>query len=203
MKAIIFDFDGVIHDTFDFHLRNVRELFGVDIPEQDFRDIHNGRFFDLASNTLSGADWKAYRDRIRDDMSNLEIHGETRDFLLDLTKRFYLFIVSSGSTFIITEYLKKNGVDSAFTRILGLNADGHDTKVDKFGYILQNYDLTADQCLFVTDTLGDILDAKEAGIRTIAIDTGYHDRETLLIGQPHAIISKLNELHGILDSIEI
>lgn len=199
MKAVVFDFDGVIHDTFDFHLQNVREVFGSHIREQDFRDIHNGAFFQDSANALQDVDWEAYRNHVHEDMSKLEMPASTREFLLDLTNRYDLFILSSGGTLIITDYLKNNDVHSAFTEILGLGGFG--SKADKFRHIFERHDLTPDQCLFVTDTLGDIMEAKEVGVRTIAIDTGYHDRETLLKGEPHEIISGLEELHRVLESL--
>jgi phosphoglycolate phosphatase-like HAD superfamily hydrolase len=133
-------------------------------------------------------------------MSNLRMPESTRDFLLHLTKRYELFIVSSGSSRIITDYLKNNSVDSAFTEIIGL--EGCSSKAEKFKGIFGDHGLLAEHCLFVTDTLGDILEAKTVGLRTIAIDTGYHDRETLLKGEPHIIISHLKELHPILDSLD-
>jgi phosphoglycolate phosphatase-like HAD superfamily hydrolase len=169
MKAVVFDFDGVIHDTFDFHLKNVRQVFGEHIPEHVHRN-----------------------------MSNLVMPESTRNFLLDLTKRYELFIISSGSTAIITDYLNNNRIYSAFTEILGL--DGHGSKVEKFERVFRDHDVRADLCVFVTDTLGDIMEAREVGVRTIAIDTGYHDRDTLLKGSPHHIISRLEELHQVLES---
>ena len=42
MKAIIFDFDGVIHDTFEFHRGKHQKFFGIDLPVQLFKDLHNG-----------------------------------------------------------------------------------------------------------------------------------------------------------------
>lgn len=198
MKAVVFDFDGVIHDTFDFHLKNVRQVFGEHIPEQDFRDIHNGSFFQNPTNALRNADWEAYRKHVHRNMSNLVMQESTRNFLLDLAKRYELFIISSGSTAIITDYLNNNRIYSAFTEILGL--DGHGSKVEKFERVFRDHDLRADLCVFVTDTLGDIMEAREVGVRTIAIDTGYHDRDTLLKGSPHHIISRLEELHQVLES---
>jgi hypothetical protein len=40
MKAIIFDFDGVIHNTFAFHKNKIEEFAGVNFSEDEFKDIH-------------------------------------------------------------------------------------------------------------------------------------------------------------------
>lgn len=58
----------------------------------------------------------------------------------------------------------------------------------------KDFDFKKDECIFITDTLGDILEANEVGIGTIAVDFGYHERKRLEKGNPLKIISKFEEL---------
>ena len=72
MKAIIFDFDGVIQDTFNFHLNKIREFGKIDLSENDYRDLHNSNFHSNTSKLIKNIDWKGYKDFIYDDFINRE-----------------------------------------------------------------------------------------------------------------------------------
>lgn len=60
--------------------------------------------------------------------------------------------------------------------------------------LFQKYRYSPADCLFVTDTLGDILEAQEVGVRTVAVDFGYHPRSLLEEGEPWKIISEFSTL---------
>jgi HAD superfamily hydrolase (TIGR01509 family) len=198
IRAIIFDYDGVIHNTFNFHREKVKEFTGVLLSESEYRDMHNGNFFDNKNNRLQNVDWPSYRDFIYDLQSKLKIENEIKNTLLELSKTHELFIVTSGGNKNISDYLKNNGIAKIFKEVLGL--ESHRSKVDKFNYIFKKHSLAPDDCIFVTDTLGDILEANELGIKTIAVDFGYHPRETLEKGRPFKIISQFS---AILDTINL
>ena len=70
----------------------------------------------------------------------------------------------------------------------------HKLKTHKFRKVLDELNLKENECIFITDTLGDILEANEVGIPTIAVDFGYHERERLEKGNPLQIISNFEEL---------
>lgn len=103
-----------------------------------------------------------------------------------------LFIISSGGARTISDYLKKNGVGEIFKEVIGM--DTYRSKVDKFNFIFGKYHFTAADCVFVTDTLGDILEANTLNIKTIAVDFGYHNKETLSKGNPFKIVSNVPQL---------
>jgi phosphoglycolate phosphatase len=196
MKAIIFDFDGVIHDSFDFHRNKIIEFSGFELPEQVFKDIHNGNFFHNVPEGIKGIDWEEYIDYIYCEQSKLEIKEETRNIILELNKQYELYVVSSGGTNNISDYFVNNRIVSVFKEILGL--ESYRLKVDKFKFIFGKHNLRSEDCIFVTDTLGDILEANEVNVKTVAVDFGYHNRETLTKGKPYKIISHLRELVEIM-----
>jgi len=49
-------------------------------------------------------------------------------------------------------------------------------KSDKFEIISQKFDIPRNQMVFVTDTVGDIKEAAQSGVPTIAVTWGAHDR---------------------------
>ncbi|MBP9711563.1 MAG: HAD family hydrolase [Candidatus Pacebacteria bacterium] len=195
-RTIIFDFDGVIHNTFEFHRQKVGEFTGVLLSEDDFRDLHNGNFFANKQDNLKGVDWEAYRDFIYESQSKLNIEAEIKSVLLELGKTHDLFIITSGGKKNITDYLESNGVGNIFKEILGL--ESYRSKIDKFNSIFKTHNLIPEDCLFITDTLGDILEANEVKVTTIAVDFGFHPRETLEKGKPYKIVSKMSEILEML-----
>ncbi len=70
----------------------------------------------------------------------------------------------------------------------------HKSKIKNFQYLFMKYNLNNDNCIFVTDTLGDILEANEVKLNTIAIDCGFHERERLQKRDPMKIISNYKDL---------
>jgi len=195
MKAIIFDFDGVIHDTFDFHRYKIKEFCGVDIPEDDFRDMHNGNFFKNKV-PVDGIQWTDYRDYILPFQSKLEIDEERKEIIETLSKNHDMFIVTSGGTENILGYLENNGLGGIFKEILGLEASR--SKVVKFNTIFEKHSLEPHECVFITDTLGDILEANKVNVKTIAVTYGFHTEETLQLGNPHCLISQPYQLFNAL-----
>lgn len=107
-----------------------------------------------------------------------------------------MFIVTSGGQVNISALLAKHGIRSLFHEILGFESGL--SKIEKFKMILSKNNFSSKDLIFVTDTLGDILEASEVGIRTIAVDFGFHDRNRLERGNPYCIVSSFRELSDIL-----
>ena len=67
--------------------------------------------------------------------------------------------------------------------------------------LFEKYDLKPDDCVFITDTLGDILEAKKVNVRSIAVTFGFHDQERLKRGEPLHLVSDFAEIRPLLESI--
>ncbi len=201
MKTVVFDFDGVIHDTFDFHLRNVREFFGIDLSAEEFRRVFMGNLFEHFPETLRGRSWDAYSRHVSEEVASMPIVPEVKVLLKRLSESYGLHIITSNSGINVTEFMRRNGLERCFAEILGFEAAR--SKEEKFATLCSSRNIDPDEMLFVTDTLGDILEARSAGVPTVAIDSGYHDRETLLRGNPEYLISDLSELEGIIAMIDV
>jgi phosphoglycolate phosphatase-like HAD superfamily hydrolase len=200
MKAILFDFDGVLHNTFDLHLKKIRDFSGYPLTGQEYRDMYNGNFHGHAVEALRDVDWLAYRDFVRKHFVNLVMEDEVKNTLRALRDQWDLFIVSSGGEDVIRGYLEKNGVSELFRAILG--REFHTSKIEKFQYIFQQYGFGSGDAVYVTDTLGDILEAKRVELESIAVDFGFHPREKLEEGDPYRIISDFKDLIVIAETYE-
>lgn len=197
MKALIFDFDWVIHDTFDFHRNKIEEYFKITFSPEKFKSIHDGNIF--ASPTpepIASEWWEGYRDYIYDDYSNLLMDDSIKRDLLKLKESYSLHIISSWWTNNVSDLLRNNDLYDTFDDILCY--EFHKSKVYKFNHIFEKYKLKVDECLFITDTLWDILEANEVWLKTIAVDFWFHDMERLERWNPYKIISNFWELFNIL-----
>ena len=192
MYNIIFDFDGVIEDTFELHRQKVKEFTGVALNKKSFRELHNGNIFNNVDSNLQKVDWFKYQEFIHKDLSNLKIKQNIKKALQELSQNHKLFIITSGSRRNILDYLKNNNVNMLFEEVAGIEL--HKSKIDKFNFIFKKYNLKQLNCIFITDTLGDILEANSTKIKTIAVEFGYHDKKTLNTGKPFKIVHNFNEI---------
>lgn len=200
MKAILFDFDGVIHNTFDAHLEKIREFSGYPLTEEEYRDMHMGNFHGHSVDALRNVDWLAYRDFVRKHFTDLVMDDGVKETLRTLRNRWDLFIVSSGGENVIRGYLEKNGASEFFCEILG--REFHTSKIQKFQHLFRQYGFGGNNAVYVTDTLGDILEAREVGLDSVAVDFGFHPRETLEKGHPYTIISDFCDLISVAEAYE-
>lgn len=190
MKAIIFDFDGVIHDTFDLAYKINIEVLGEKLTKEKYRDFFNGNIFE--SKDINEKDNDNFFKLQNEAFKYLKIDKNIKKNLEKLSKQYSLFVVSSNQEEALNTYFQNNKFIHIFKEILG--AETHKSKVEKFNYLLKKYELKTEDCIFVTDTLGDILEGNKAGLRTIAVDFGFHKRDRLEKGKPFRIVSNFDEI---------
>ena len=91
LKAIIFDFDGVIADTYDKNLEIFREIF-KDLDEETFKDHHNGNVYEKPAVHFSEEEseyfFAEYLKRAHADRFFPIMHH-----LTDLAEEYKLFII--------------------------------------------------------------------------------------------------------------
>lgn len=195
LKNIVLDFDGVIADTFDMNWALSQECDETATLE-DFLAHHDGNVFAeprikfKPDNTFS-AD---YRKRISP--SHLE---RAYAPLRRLSEKHALYVVSSTRDETISEVLELAGLLMHFTRILG--SQTHKSKVEKFKILMRENGVTPDDTVFITDTLGDIREAHQVGIRTIAETFGFHDRKRLELGEPFKIVDSWDEIESVIQQL--
>jgi phosphoglycolate phosphatase len=144
----------------------------------------------------TGFDLKTHFSNSKKD---LKIKREIKEVLKKLSKEYMIGIVTSVREYGVYDYLKANGIESLFSFVYGFETSK--IKVDKFKKVFSEYGLRAEDCIFVSDTLGDILEAREVGVRTIAVDFGYHEKERLQKGEPFKVISNIEDLIPVVENI--
>lgn len=195
-KTILFDFDGVILDSFT-QAYEVSFLIHPRMSKSEYLEAFEGNINDTISHTHKCDDdckkeidfFTEFVPRIK---NQSEIFSGMPEVIKSLSKKYRLCIVSSTITLPIKELLDKFGLEKYFSDILG--NDVHKSKVEKIKMILDKYKANKNDCLFVTDTLGDIKEASHVGVRSIGVSWGFHPVETLKKAGPVSIVNSPEEL---------
>jgi phosphoglycolate phosphatase len=174
IKAVIFDFDGVINDTLEIAF-SINKIIFPGVTLKEYKDFFNGNIYEREKVTPEAA--KEYFKLQEEEFKKLKIEKEIKGELLKMKDKFYLFIVSSNSEMTLNNYFENNDILHIFKEVLGV--ESHKSKIEKFKIIMGKYNLNRDNCIFITDTLGDILEANKVNLKSIAVDYGFHERERL------------------------
>lgn len=195
-KFILFDFDGVIVDSFAPAFE-VNKMICPHITEEEYKRRFEGNINDWKEN-----DFK-HNENCRHDIDffaeylprmkvQVGIVPGMEKVIEELARQYLLIVVSSTLTAPIKELLEKFELAHYFTEIMG--NDVHTSKIEKIEMVFSKYATDSTRCVFVTDTLGDMREAAHTGVRTIGVSWGFNSVETLIQGKPFRIVEKPKDL---------
>jgi phosphoglycolate phosphatase len=199
-KFVLFDFDGVIADSFNLAFE---AALGVHphFTEAEYRARFDGNIYanrdrsqctDLCQHH-EGAYWALYTPRILE----IQLVSGMREVVERIASRYTLAIISSSLSMDIMALLERHVITQHFSDVFG--KDVHTSKVEKINIILSRYEISAADCVFVTDTLGDMREARAAEVTPIGVSWGFQDRATLEKGEPFRIVEQPRELPQAVD----
>lgn len=202
-KAVIFDWDGVVADSFEFVKKTYKQL-EKELNIMLIKDWKNpGLFLEV--------DWKkSYLKHgyTKDDIEKaealfkkeqknhpLELFSPMRALIPTLAQHFKLAIVSNNYTDWIKAKLKDEGLLRYFDEVIGVDKMLA-MKPDPAALImcLQLLGVKPQDAFYVGDMDGDIIAGKAAGVKTIAVTYGYHPRERLEKTKPHQTVASPEQL---------
>ncbi len=116
-----------------------------------------------------------------------------------LSEKYKLVIVSSMPKEAIIEVLEAESIMNLFSDIHGFKLLR--TKKSKIKEILEEMEISPKGAVMVTDTLGDLSEVSDLGIKSIGVLWGLNDRETLSMGNPTRIIENPADLLGAIEDV--
>ena len=194
IKAVLFDFDGVIHDTFE-HSFGINKSMYPTLTKEEYLKWFDGNIYE--GYTISKEAHEIFYKLNEKKFEGLKINPKIKEELEKVSKEYKIFVITSNTEKIICKYFEENKIKHIFCEILG--TETHKSKVEKFKIILKKYQLKEEEVIFVTDTLGDLLEANKVGIKSLAVDFGFHEKERLARGNPLKIISSFQEIAEFLE----
>lgn len=199
-KIVLFDFDGVIADSYDAALQ-ANLAADPNISEKEWIDMFNGNMNDWKkkkSQELADKEEERFFNIYTPLMLNSvkPFEGMER-VIINLSLSYKLIIISSNITSPIKEFLEKFKLSGYFDEIMG--NDIHNSKVEKNKMVFKKHRVNPSECIFITDTLGDIKEASHAKIRSIGVAWGFQKKENLLKGNPLQIAERPEDLCPIIN----
>jgi phosphoglycolate phosphatase len=208
MNLIIFDFDGVLADTFSDMLEFAQEAcneLGIDhnVIPADLMNLEVMSFatFGIACDVpmeLTGEFVRRCTEKFAQKKSPQAIFDGLLDVIRKLSKENMLFVVTGNTTENVNAFLSHHGLQDCFHYIYGVDIPG--TKAEKIKKITDQFDAENETILFVGDSLSDIHAAREANVRSVAVSWGHQTLEMLVRGKPDVIIHKPAEIFDCLFS---
>lgn len=192
-KVLIFDFDGVLANTMQLHLKLSRKFF-PDVTEQDH--INHGKSNPMLKPAIryEKEHYPIYFDMYNKRVVETEVYP-LYDFLKKYNDRT-IVICSSSPREGIENFLSAKKISEFIDDIYDVHINP--SKVEKLQMIMDKYDAKPEDCIFVTDTVGDINEAKKLNIDAIGVTWGLHSREILEKAKPLAIIDTIEELDVLI-----
>lgn len=204
-QVLIFDYDGVIVDSLSLFMKYFIEAceehgYKSLANEKNFLQLFYGNMFEqmmqkgMNKSTILAIVYHLKKGLITN-QDKIHIFPEIKPVLEQLSNEYKLLISTSNETAVVSEFLKENGLDCLFDDIYG--SDIEPSKVKKIHLIQNNIDST--NYVYIGDTVGDIIEAKQANIHTIAVTWGWHTKKELLKVQPDYIVDHPTDLISILN----
>lgn len=200
-KVLIFDFDGVISDSTDI-LRNIiktlQKKYKLPIiqTEEDFQKLYDKNIFD--SLALFNLPKEQSQNLIEDFRILLQERKEKFypfpgiiNILRDLSHKYILIIISANPSQTIATFLKKIHAEKIFRLILGGEIEA--SKVVKIEKAIEQLNVSKNDVYYIGDTIGDMIEGREAGVKTVAVCYGYHDKKRLVTVSPDYMIENIRD----------
>jgi phosphoglycolate phosphatase len=197
LKAIFFDFDGVLMNSHDLTIEILQEFY-PDYTKEEFNKVfHTNVYEDEKVMNV----FKNHKDKFENlfiEKTKPEHFFEFAERLLeDLYSKYKLYIISGAPTHCLVNHLDLINSTNRFTKILG--ADVSKSKVERFNMLFESENLKSSECIFITDSLGDIVEANKVNLKSVGVTFGVHNRETLQRGNPHRIVDEICEFEKLLE----
>jgi HAD superfamily hydrolase (TIGR01509 family) len=189
IKAAIFDMDGVLVDTKNFHFMAMRSLFKqeykLDITEKYYFDKEMfGRMdVDLIAELLKKYRLKGDIEELRLkkkkileklEKGHLKLFPGTKNTLRKLSEKYKIALVSSEWKNIVISLFRRFGILHYFDVIIG-KEDVKKHKPDPQPYLAaaKKLRLKPSECAVVEDSVVGVESGKRAGMKVIAVMTSY------------------------------
>jgi len=209
-KLIIFDFDGVIVDTGEMANEYLLTKYPT-MTRELMQEVLAGNFHEeMAKVKLvhqSAAKTPEEAAAMSAAYTEKKMNAELFDGIHDLLKRLHekgytMAINTSALEKNATPILERLGILPFFDFVA--TSEVSKSKVEKFRVIEEKCGVPNDRTVFVTDTLGDEREAKVAGVRTIGVTWGAHDRSFLTRDENPllaGVVDTIGELETLVDSL--
>jgi len=199
-KVFIFDYDGVIVDTFDvffeYFMKGCEKEGVTEIKtKEDFLRLYNGNMYESMFK-MGMSKEKILRivytmkDGILKHQDKIDLFLGIKNVIKRLSKDNLLYIVTSSETDLVIKFLKIHGINEFFEDVIG--SDKEHNKIKKIKSIKEKH--TNVSFFYIGDTAGDIVEGGNADVVTVAVGWGWHSKNVLLDENPDFFVNNPKDL---------
>jgi phosphoglycolate phosphatase len=200
MKLFLFDFDGVLVDSLDVYEKTVTDcLQKINQPltrgREEFLELFDINFYE--SLEKKGVNLDLFMKTAEDILAQID-YSKMKPFtamlpvLDELKINNALIVISSNDSPTIQEALRLYNFNGIFQEILG--SDFMFSKKEKIIYAAKKYSSAPNDIYYIGDTIGDIKEGKQAGVKTVGVTWGWHSREKMAAARPDYLFDNPQEL---------
>lgn len=209
MALILFDYDGVLANTLDDLIRFGQEAcnqLGIKhlVTKDDLSNLEvmsfssYGRACEVPEQLIDQF-VKICLTLFAEKESPPAIFAGLSDIVRYLSTHHKIAIVTTNSSQNVNRFLARNSLSHFIHAVYGVDSPG--SKAQKISMarneLLEN---RKEELVFlVGDSLSDILAAKEASVKSIAVTWGHQSLEKLLLGDPDFIVHAPRELIEVVE----
>jgi phosphoglycolate phosphatase len=205
-RAVIFDFDGTIADSFDYVFNFLKsEAKNTDtLTSKQQKELRKMSMKRLALH-LGVPFWRLpmvyFKGRrvMRAHMEHVQPFAGMEAVIQQLHEQgCALFIASSNSPRNIRRLLKQRGIAVYFKAVRG--GAGFTGKASLIRQLLLRYRLPKATTWYVGDETSDVVAASAAGLKCLAVGWGFADPEKLKQLEPAAFAERVSDIPKILEA---
>lgn len=208
IKAVIFDWDGVLNNSLKGYYKaylSVVKKFGLPIFsltafrqlwQSDYRSFEKKIGITQNKRELSDKIWfNAYRQLKGD----IDLFPGAKDFLLKIKIDYKIGLVTVGTSGRIEYEIERYQLNKVFDAIV-TSDEVNKLKPDPEALNLctEKLDVNSGDCVYIGDSKGDILAAKNGGVTSVFVTWGFHDVLMLKDVQPKRTVNSFDELYEVL-----
>ena len=198
--VIMFDFDGVIADSFDvFYPALVQTLreggYSCIRNPAEFRALFDTNFCQgLEASGVRRAEASAILAevgrKVQGRLGEMRLFPGVSEAIHALAAACPLYVITSNQGSLVEAYLEQVGLRACFRAVLG--ADTHPSKTEKIRQVRRLH--PRQSFVYVGDTAGDMCEARQARVRCAAVLWGWHDSERLRAQSPDFLCAAPSDL---------
>ena len=202
-KVLLFDYDGTIVDSLDVAFRAynmIAEEYSMPRmkSKEEFAGLYENNIYDafiklgLNHNKIKEFNYKL-RDKFLECGYKPKLFNGIKKVVNQLHNTNRIIVITSNITKTIEESIEKANLD--IHEVIG--GDKETSKVKKILSVKKRY--PSAELFYIGDTIGDIIEGKKAGIKTVGVCWGYHSRKMIESVCPDFIAEKAEDLLKIFE----
>lgn len=197
-KVFIFDYDGtIVGSTFTVFkaFNETAEKYGIKkVSKEDFSKLYNNNLYlSLIKHGIKkdklmefASNW---RERYSSSYNSRKIFPKMRSIIKSLSASSSIYIITSNWTSVVQSSIKNLGL-KGIKQVIG--GEIEKSKIIKIKAIKKKHKKA--DIYYIGDTVGDVKEAKKAGVISVAVSWGLHSLSALKKQRPDYLISKSKNL---------